>query len=333
MLNVLVVGDPHFKASNIQYTLLMSNKIITIAKEQQPNFIVVLGDVLDTHEKIDMLAYNNAIYLLRALQDIAPLYVLIGNHDRVNNQVFLTEEHVFTALYYWNNTTIVYDTLHKVIENHSFVFVPYVPTGKFHDALNKVNYDNATAIFCHQEFKGAQMGAKKSTHGDVWDDKLPLIISGHIHDYAQLQPNLIYVGTPIQHRFGEDDDKAIMMISFDNNFTYERFHLGLPKKKIIHLDIDKLNDYVLDETIEAKILIHCKTTDIKLLSKHKKIITWKNNGTKVFYKTENKKTQPNSISNKEMDMKQDNFIDILHDNIKDEQNLLFIYNELFQNLI
>lgn len=329
-MNVLVVGDPHFKENNLMITRLMSDKIIDIAKERQPNFIIVLGDVLDTHEQINMYAYNNAIYFLRALQDIAPLYVLIGNHDRVNNQVFLTDEHIFTALHYWNNTTIVHDTLEKTIDGCSFVFVPYVPTGRFQEALTRVNYTNATAIFCHQEFKGAQMGAKKSLHGDDWPDTYPLVISGHIHDYCLLQKNLLYPGTPIQHRFGESEDKAIIMATFNNNdFTYERIDLGLPKKKIINLEIDKINDYVLDENIEAKIMIHCKTTDIKLLSKHKKIIGWKNMGAKVFYKTENKKVKPNSLTNKEMEIKNDHFIDILHDNIKDEQNLLSIYHELF----
>lgn len=334
MLNVLVVGDPHFKVSNLRETRLMSDKIINVAKEKQPTFIVVLGDILDTHEQINMLAYNNAIYFLRALQDIAPLYVLIGNHDRVNNQVFLTDEHVFTALHYWNNTTIVATTLFREIGGYPFVFVPYVPNGRFEEALNQTDcWVEAKAIFCHQEFRGVQMGAKKSTHGDIWVDHLPLIVSGHIHDYSLLQPNLLYTGTPIAHKFGDSDDKTIMMMTFEGTtFHYERIDLGLQKKKIIHLEVKDVNDYILDDNIDAKIFIHCKKTDIKLLAKHKKVIEWSRMGAKVQYKTENKKTKPTSITNKQMDMKQDNFIDILHDNIKDEQNLMSIYNELFAHI-
>lgn len=329
MLNVLVIGDPHFKASNIKETLLMSDKIIDVAKERMPDFIVVLGDVLDTHEQINMLAYNNAIYLLRALQDISPLYVLIGNHDRVNNQVFMTKEHVFGALEYWNNTTIVYETMKKEINGMEFVFVPYVPVGRFGEALQLVEWNDVKAIFAHQEFKGAQMGAKKSIYGDIWEENNPLVISGHIHDFALLQKNLIYTGTPIKHRFADSDDKTIMLMYFNDKFNYERIDLGLKKKKVVHLEIDKINNYVLDENIEAKIMVHCKTTDIKLLAKHKKINEWKNKGAKVFYKTENKKVKPNSLTNKKMVCEKEHFIDILHDNIKEETNLLNIYNELF----
>lgn len=194
-MNILVVGDPHFKVNNIKETQCMSNEIIRIAKEKEPDMIVVLGDILDTHEQINMLAYNNAITLLRQLQDLAPLYVLIGNHDRVNNQVFLTDQHVFGALHYWNNTTIVHTTIRIVLNGYNFVLVPYVPNGRFHEALDEVEWKDADIIFAHQEFKGASLGAKRSIYGDIWALDNPYVISGHIHDFAQLQPNLLYAGT------------------------------------------------------------------------------------------------------------------------------------------
>src|SRR3990167_8585191 len=46
-------------------------------------------------------------------------------------------------------------------------------------------------IFCHQEFNGCNMGMVVSTKGDVWSDKYPLIIAGHIHEYQTL-PKIIY---------------------------------------------------------------------------------------------------------------------------------------------
>jgi DNA repair exonuclease SbcCD nuclease subunit len=330
MTNILIIGDPHFKVNNIKETQCMSNKIIEVAQEKRPNFIVVLGDILDTHEQINMLAYNNAIYFLRALQDIAPLYILIGNHDRVNNQVFLTDEHVFGALKYWNNTTIVATTLYKEIDGYPFVFVPYVSTGRFKEALNKVDHwDKAKAIFCHQEFKGAQMGAKKSVQGDLWADHLPLVVSGHIHDYALLQKNLIYPGSILQNKFGDSEDKAIILMNFNkDNFTYERIDLGLKKKKIIHLTVGDINKYQLDESIDAKIVITCKTTDIKMLSKHPKLEQWRSRGARVFYKNITKKVKPDSLTNKEFIITNDKFIDLLHHNIKDT-NLVNTYNELF----
>lgn len=328
-MNVLVIGDPHFKVSNVKETEMMTNEIIKVAKEKKPHMIVVLGDILDTHEQINMLAYNNAINLLRQLQDLAPLYVLIGNHDRKNNQVFLTNEHIFTALEWWNNTTIVYTTIRVVKDNYTFIMVPYVPTGKFEQALNLVTWKDADIIFAHQEFKGAQLGPKKSIHGDVWDMNNPYVISGHIHDYCQLQPNLLYLGTPIQHKHYDSNNKCIIMVDCITK-THHKIELNVRRKKIIHLLVSDINKYELDETIDAKIVITCKSTDIKMLSKHAKIEQWKLKGHKVFYKNITKKIKPDSLTNKQFIINDDNFIDLLHCNIKDQPSLLNLYNELFQ---
>lgn len=211
MNKILVIGDPHFKVSNVHDTLLMSKNIILIAHDKKPDIIVVLGDLLDRHEAINMTPLVNAIDFLHQLQDIAPLYVLIGNHDRKNNQDFLSKEHPFTAVKYWNNTIVVDQCHTTVVKNIKLTFVPYVPPGQFQKALDTIDWQDSHLIFTHQEFKGCKMGAITSSHGDEWATTNPYIISGHIHDYQMLQNNILYVGTPIQHKFGENENKFIFL--------------------------------------------------------------------------------------------------------------------------
>jgi hypothetical protein len=193
--------------------------------------------------------------------------------------------------------------------------------------LDKVLWEDADIIFAHQEFKGASLGPKKSINGDAWSLQNPYVISGHIHDYCQLQPNLLYTGAVIQHKYGDGEDKCIVLFNLPDK-THIKIPLNVRKKKIIHLTVGDINKYQLDATIDAKIIITCKTTDIKMLTKHPKLEQWRTQGAKVYYKNITKKVKPNSMTDKEFIITNDKFIDLLHHNIKDT-NLLNTYNELF----
>ena len=47
-LKALVIGDLHFKLTNTAEMLTTSDKILQHAVKTKPDFIVVLGDILDS---------------------------------------------------------------------------------------------------------------------------------------------------------------------------------------------------------------------------------------------------------------------------------------------
>ncbi len=431
-LTILVIGDPHFKVSNAEQTREMVKAIVELAKKRRPDIIVCLGDTLDTHGRLHTDPLCEAIKFFKQLKRIAPLRIIIGNHDRRNNSDFLTDRHPFTAIdEEWTDTLIADKVLSEIANDHQLVYVPYVPNGKFIEALdggvkgyighlfareidlrkitsidhlppvlvrvieravkgdegallilqhehlfigdepirlkqdkyqdlndvvkfyttliafrsmnlhkqsssndkqlndnkqlddkelndNKQLDDNhdqslpvvrvnqamypsdkkdesdqtsnnlkstsnnlastsndlkstndvdnnevilvdpwwkkASLIFAHQEFEGAKMGAIISESGDKWPLDAPLIVSGHIHDHQQPQPNIQYTGTPIQHAFGDSADKTVSFISWQLNeslansssgktetvngkWVEERVDLGLIKRKMVKMRI------------------------------------------------------------------------------------------------
>ena len=48
-MNVLFIGDQHFKTDNIPEVELFIQKITQLAEEKKPDLILVAGDLLDTH--------------------------------------------------------------------------------------------------------------------------------------------------------------------------------------------------------------------------------------------------------------------------------------------
>jgi DNA repair exonuclease SbcCD nuclease subunit len=282
-MKIFVIGDPHFKSKNALETNEMSNKIYTTIITEKPDFIVVLGDVLDTHETIHVGPLCRATEFLFQLSKLsAHLFVLIGNHDRPSNAVYLTEESPFNACKSWENTTIVDKVTKHNFEDKNFVFLPYVPTGRLAEALTSQNITSENIneydiVFAHQEFKGCNMGMITSNEGDPWDETWPLCISGHIHDYQVLQPNLIYPGTPIQHGYGDSPNKAVMILeSEDHNpvkYSYRRINLNLPKKLTVHITSEELVDYILPENSFVKLIVTGESDKIREIMKLDKVKT------------------------------------------------------------
>lgn len=288
-VTALVIGDPHFKVSNVKETDAMAEAIISTALEKHPDIIVVMGDVLDRHEVIHVSPLTRAIKFLARLKDIAPTYVLIGNHDLKNNRQFLSDEHPFTALKYWGpNITVVDTTTTAIIKGQIFTFVPYVPPGRFKEALNFFNQSwlKSTAIFAHQEIRGAKMGAIVSTEGDEWSLTDPYLIVGHVHDFDELQPNVLYVGTPIQHAFGDRHDKTVSFFTFHSSIQrdHDRIDLGLPRKLIVRLTCGEVSTYLPQTNVELKIIISGTSGEIKAIMKHPNIEVWKRAGYRIVYK-------------------------------------------------
>ena len=164
--------------------------------------------------------------MIEQLSQIAPTYVLIGNHDLINHSQFLTDNHIFNPMKKWPNVFIA-DTMPQVLqiedsdgEERTFVFCPYTPPGRFAEALNKIvplgyTWELADAIFAHQEFEGCKMNQITSEEGDVWDPAFPPVISGHIHDAQTVGENVFYPGSAIQHGFGESAGKRIWFINWE----------------------------------------------------------------------------------------------------------------------
>lgn len=291
-VTVLFIGDPHFKVANVHETDAMVEAILRVANQKRPDIIVVLGDVLDRHEIVHVSPLTRAVDFLGRLMTIAPTYVLIGNHDLKNNRQFLSDEHPFPSLKYWGpNMTVVDTTKMAVIKGHTFVFVPYTPPGRLVEALDLVNtegrsWKEATCICAHQEIRNCQMGAIVSTEGDEWPLTNPYLISGHIHDYHELQPNMVYTGTPIQHSFGDRHDKTISYITFRSSHDrdHERIDLGLPRKQIVRLTCDEVSSYVPQTNSLLKIIISGTSGEIKAIMKHPNVDAWKKAGYKIMYK-------------------------------------------------
>ena len=140
------------------------------------------------------------------------------------------------------------------------------------------------------------MGAILSQAGDKWPINNPLVISGHVHDYDKLQSNLIYVGTPMQHAFGDSTDKTVSKYNFSltdltglgekKNIVWseERIDLNLIKKVIVYITPDKIHTYEPPSNKLVKLVIRGDEGQLKAVSQLEKIKELKDKNVKVIFK-------------------------------------------------
>lgn len=262
-ITCLCIGDLHFQESNTEQVDEFTAKALQAAKELDPAFIVILGDVLHTQEKIHVTPFKRATDFIQALTEVSPTYVIIGNHDYKNSSQYLSDEHPFNALKLWPNCFIVDKVLiHEYEVTLSddrtvpmrFGFCPYVPlsgkNGRFLDALGTENWETCECVFAHQEIKGVKMGPKTSESPDEWDASFPLLVSGHIHETQNPAQNVFYTGSAMQHSVSSDDgNKFIFQMRFSGagEWAVQAVDLDLKRKKRIRVSIEDVETVNFNE--------------------------------------------------------------------------------------
>ncbi len=286
-ITIIAIGDPHFKITNLKTIATYIIRVIESIHRENPAFVVILGDLLHEHEKIHTNVLNYAYDFIQQIRELVPVFVLVGNHDYINNQQFLTTNHWMNAMKEWRDVTIVDQGKSYSVGGTKFIFCPYVFPSRFEEALHQIDSDwkSASMVFAHQEILGCKMGAIVSTTGDKWELDYPFLVSGHIHDKQRIQGNVFYTGSSIQHAFGESHDKTIAVCTVGDTILVEKINLGLVSKKILYVSIDEMDtfDKLPTNGDQLRLTVAGSVDEFKTFRKTKKYKELTGSGVKIVY--------------------------------------------------
>jgi DNA repair exonuclease SbcCD nuclease subunit len=285
------MGDPHFRTEALDLVDRFTTQALVSFDTHKPDFVVCLGDTLHCHEKLHSAPLNKAVSFFLAIAEKFPLFVLVGNHDMQDNQQFLSDKHWLNCMKHHKNITVVDIVVYD--EKFNCTFVPYVPNGRFQDALYTLQGDgsskhwrNSDVIFAHQEFFGAKMGAIVSTSGDEWGMDLPTVITGHIHDRQTPQPNIIYPGCSMPTAFGDSQKKGIFIADTKSPQDHSYHFLDMPIKKTVKVnlgttELDDVPDLENTDSAEIRAVVEGDKAEIELFKESKKYNEMIKKGVKV----------------------------------------------------
>lgn len=331
MARVLVVGDLHFSDRSAKIMPYVTRGITKSITKHAPDLVVFLGDTLDRFRMIDSVWHKLATKFLIETSVQVPILVLIGNHDIVNKNDFMSDDHGFHALDYFSSISVA-DTqaVHIEIKGFKFLGVPYCPNGRFMEGVNTYtgNLHDITAIFGHQEFRGCNMNGYSSKHGDSWPTDYPVVISGHIHSHQRHQINIMYPGSPYQDKSDEPLDKSISLYTFQSDIQFPvetRIYLKVPKKYRLKIDASEYK----------QLQVNPKHIYIITVSDHEsKLATWRTNE-----KTDIIIENGGKVNFKAIDLLSDEILqkfetlpaiqDMIFETIKNRDNLLAIHSLIY----
>ncbi len=346
MTKILAIGDPHFKVDNIEESkILTDNLSLFLSQNTDIEIIVVLGDILHNHEKLHTVALNNAINFFTMLTSHKRrCFCLVGNHDATSNTIFLTDNHWMNVLKGWDGLTIVDHPIIEFINETDFITLcPYVPDGRFTEALSHIisttklsdirinDWKGSKCIFSHQLFDGVKMGAIMAQNVEEWKEEYPFCINGHIHENQRPKDNLYIPGSAMQEGYGDMTDKIVALITLNEGLgssdeskipQIDEIDLNVKRKKIIYTTVDEIDTIHTklekNENIDYKIVVKGSDAELKALknsSKYKDALEI-NNVKKISFKTTWKE-------NEKLDDKislEDDFVECLQSLVSKEDN-------------
>lgn len=286
---IVFIGDPHFRVEATAENLQFASESLKVIKTLTPDLIVVAGDTLDRFENANSEPFTEATQWLGNLEDVAPVVLLIGNHDLRHPNDYLTRIHHFNPFKRWTNTVVVDYPVQLTIHGYKLAFIPYVPDGSLAKAIREPvlsepirglpslyprygldPIEGFSLVFAHQTIKGAMTyNNKPSLDGDYWPPNYPMLISGHLHLHHQPHPNVLYPGTPKQQKFDEDPDKALTLIELTTgNRVITRHRMAIPIKVMVELAWDQLDTYVIPPDQQLKISIRGTAAQLESVKGH-----------------------------------------------------------------
>jgi DNA repair exonuclease SbcCD nuclease subunit len=262
----LIIGDPHFKVSNLDDCRSFVRQTLEIVQKDRPENVIILGDLFNDFAVIRSEVLKLWSEFFHATACMSKVICLVGNHDMAGADGGTYPMEPFKTI---PNVTIV-DALTKI---DGIYYMPFVrDNAEFEKQVRSIAPDSV--VFCHQSFNGATFeNGFYDPHGADPDSAIHLgaVICGHIHK-RQTLGNIWYPGTPFQHTFGDaGQEKSIIMINLHKNcYTIEKeYQLDMPKfyeirgnsieevKDLIHrikdCDLDKGNFKIIAHGSPAEI--------------------------------------------------------------------------------
>lgn len=293
MIKILRLGDPHVRPSNIDESDKLLQFVVDTALEYKIDRIEILGDLFHTHAVLRLEVLEFWTHWLDTLNDLCPVYVLVGNHDQSGD--YNSNSNALSVFSKLRKKNIhIVETAN--VDGFGIGYMAYVHNKeRFIELALGLKDLGVKTLVCHQTFAGSKYENGFFAPDGINPDELPFetIISGHIHAMQRFG-KVIYPGTARWDSvsdanqtkgiwiFEHDDDGRILketLLPTDKvctpilSFTW---HEGqeepiIPENSRSAIELVGSSDWISKQKIKfkSKVAIKTKITD-KTRSEHRK---------------------------------------------------------------
>jgi DNA repair exonuclease SbcCD nuclease subunit len=199
------------------------SEIFSFAKDTNCKNVFIAGDLFHTRGKIDTIIYD-AVYSFIKKESDVHIYLVVGNHDQAVKNGDIHSLRPFRELPHVEVIDIP-TTIKNVL------FLPY------QEKIDFNTFTSAEYLVGHMGVSGATVGASNYEIGEEVSlkhlKKYKLAFLGHFHK-GQTLGNVYIPGSPLQHTFGEREDKK-GFLHVDHNYNIKWVETHAPKFKLVEV--------------------------------------------------------------------------------------------------
>lgn len=190
--------------------------IVNWSNDHGAKYVVIPGDVFHAQgEYLNKDVIRAAYVLIDRIK--AEVILLPGNHDIFRGKTVF--RHFKEVAHVIIEPTVV------PLDGEEWAFIPFCRSSdRFREMLEQVG--GAQYLVCHQMFKGTEVGPEQYDFRlkDAFPTKMVedfrSVLSGHCHKHQFLEPNIWYVGSPLQMDFGDEGDQRGFMFYEKESFNF-----------------------------------------------------------------------------------------------------------------
>ena len=264
-MNIAHLADTHIK--NLRYHSdyrKVFNCLFRMLKDDNPDIIVHCGDIGHTKTQISPEFVEMTSWFLSCLSDIAPLYIILGNHD--GNLKNKNRQDAITPIV----DALSNDNIH-LLKNSGEVVVDDKVTLNVLSIFDRDNWTKPTNLdkiniaLYHGTIAGAKTDLgyvlnEGQDEIDIFKDH-DFAMLGDIHKQQSLDPDerVWYCGSTIQQNHGEGkykgylyweikgkDDWSVYPVDIYNHHTFETIHIDSDGEIIERANIEDKRIRVVD---------------------------------------------------------------------------------------
>lgn len=276
LVKIGMFGDIHFQDVGLDRVVETGEWIVEEFEKQKVDYVVCMGDVLNTRETVSVKAQSSAFEFFDKLASKIPknVHIICGNHDlnlKYDTKISSLDalglklsapSNLFLHKYieevdldgkrcvmipYYEDPSIIRDWVsNKASKNseslsQSLAFCHMAING----AIQRYQVDNKNNLYCRtfdeqigkNILKEKRKGSEKLKKDSINDMDLPAegskvpkyltkfqrVFSGHFHHHHFCDKKVLYVGSPMQHHFGDSGDSGRGIVIYDTETDEIRF--------------------------------------------------------------------------------------------------------------
>lgn len=245
---------------NYDEVLLAFKQAIEQAKQNNLKYVFHLGDFFDSrkHQSKSLLRMAEDIFNLFLQSDIK-LVIINGNHDMTDYE----DCYSFVSPFKHNPNIKHIETFDFIdIENVRYHFLSFFENHLYVQYLDyvkkNISKDHKNVLLTHIGIHGAlKHNGEKESSSITFEmfKEFDKVLIGHFHNYSShVRDKIVYIGSVIQHSFGEDNKKGIMVL--DNELHLNRIKTQFKEYQTTTINIEDVSPSDLQDLLAEQVDNH-----------------------------------------------------------------------------